>query len=171
MGTLNESPNPEECDECDINKTSPTRSKILAREQKTPKSSVKPSALKQPSTEQKPHHRSTHSAVSFSKLSKEETESFWENSKDKKKQKSTASQMVDFLHSLSSLRIQLQQACALSETLKQAAVDAEYDGNAMKALELMSETHTQVLKIRGLEQRIEEVKRAIVKKQAEKQET
>lgn len=56
----------------------------------------------------------------------------------------------------------------MAETLKHAAIDAELKGDPFKALELMSETHTVVVKIRGLEQRIEEVKKDIVKTQAAK---
>ena len=40
-------------------------------------------------------------------------------------------------------------------------------GESMKALELLSETHTTVLKIRATEQRIDEVKLTIMKKQNE----
>lgn len=52
------------------------------------------------------------------------------------------------------------------DTLKNAALEAELGGDSFKALELMSETHATIVKIRGLEARIEDVKRAVVKTQA-----
>jgi hypothetical protein len=75
--------------------------------------------------------------------------------------------MVDMLHNLSSLRIQLRQASALADTLKHNAIQAELRGDAFKALELMSETHQQVLKMRSLEERINEAKNGIKKLQNE----
>jgi hypothetical protein len=74
--------------------------------------------------------------------------------------------MVDLLHNLSSLRIQLRQACALTETLKSQAIDCETRGDPFKALELMSETHNKIVEIRSLEGRIEAVKRTIQDRQA-----
>jgi hypothetical protein len=73
--------------------------------------------------------------------------------------------MVDLLHNLSSLRIQLRQACALADTLKQSAIEHESRGDPFKALELMSETHGKIVEIRGLEERIEGVKNTIKQRQ------
>ena len=96
---------------------------------------------------------------------KVQDETFWENSKQQNKKGPASIQMVDLLHNLSSLRLSLRQACLLSETLKSAAITAEVKGESMRALELLSETHTAVLKIRATEQRIDEVKLTIMKKQ------
>ena len=73
--------------------------------------------------------------------------------------------MIDLLHNLSSLRIQLRQACALAETLKSQAIDSESRGDPFKALELMSETHSKLVDIRSLEERIEGVKNTIKERQ------
>jgi hypothetical protein len=98
-------------------------------------------------------------------------DSFWEHSRDTKNLKqanSPAANMVSLLQTLSNLRIQLRQACHLAETQKRAAIESELKGDAFRALELMSETHETVVRIRGLEQRVEEVKKDIVRTQAEK---
>jgi TolA-binding protein len=76
--------------------------------------------------------------------------------------------MVDLLHNLSSLRIQLRQACGVAETLKQQALESEARGDPFKALELMSDTHNRIVEIRSLEERIEGVKQTIVQRQQQK---
>ena len=55
----------------------------------------------------------------------------------------------------------MRQACAVAETLKQQALEAEARGDPFKALELMSETHNRIVEIRGLEERVEGVQQTI----------
>lgn len=106
-------------------------------------------------------------SVAISKTTKRATDDdFWEDSKASSGVgRGAAHELVDLLHNLSSLRIQLRQACAMAETVKQSALEAESRGDPFKALELMSECHQKLVEIRSLEGRIEAVKKTIMQRQ------
>jgi hypothetical protein len=76
--------------------------------------------------------------------------------------------MIVHLKELSSLRLALNQQTKLADTIHGRAIDAELQGEPFKALELLSETHHAMLKVKELEESVAEKKSQICKLQAQR---
>jgi len=76
--------------------------------------------------------------------------------------------MIVHLKELSSLRLALNQQTKLADTIHGRAIDAELQGEHSKALELLSETHHAMLKLKQLEDAVGEKKAQICQLQAQR---